>query len=826
MEHRGFYVHEYAVPWNEVHDGNAQQSISSGAMSQDAADPAEDSHNSSSFGLQKPFGATPLESTSVDSGTSSQVPFWSISGLRVPDTNEPGRDANEAEGDESLQSPCGQCIPWKSLFLELFSIILFYRFFFVTLFCFCLPLVIFMVGNAEDPRVRCLYVIGVVILCWLSNCIDAYAVALLPFILFPGLRVVSVGHVATSFMNSVSFLILGASMLAAALHRVRLDVAAADWLVRISPKHAEDLALCLMTTCFMVSTCLSNTGTMLIFCPIIDLMIRRLHPEHMGSCRETETAKSGDAKAVAVSSAAEPDCGCSILQQHEEGDEVDRALSSLRGQVDEGAAKLVAHCSVSVESGVAASRACAVHSLDAEATPNRVESVQADPITEEIMHESPELRRIRNHLFIGCAYAATLGGSATVTGATSNAVFLAVLDAMYATLPGGSAANPVTYTTWLIVSLPLGLIQLFIVWVSLGCVWIGPKAVGASLVRLACKSKRLLLTCCCCFRQSGSSSNSGPTSLTSGVVTRGNRAGKWVSIAPTMPEKGDQCKKQMDASQSEELYWARVYVIGAWLLVVCLWLSRRTVVAAVPGWGSSWEGYIDDSWPAMVVPLSLWFLPLRPRHSKPSLARATSWPVLRLRNSARRAVVTPEKEYCPAQRRVPRLPGGQRGGRKFEGILTFSVVEKEMDWGLMLLLGSGFVVASVSHACGLDKVLVENMEFLSSLSCSAQVACIMAMAALVTQVTSNTATASILMPLLSTAAKGIPGNPLLLMLAANFATTLGFLLPVSTASNAIIVRFTRIGVLQFFLSGLLPLVLCLVAAYLATFSWVSAVFHL
>ena len=59
-----------------------------------------------------------------------------------------------------------------------------------------------------------------------------------------------------------------------------------------------------------------------------------------------------------------------------------------------------------------------------------------------------------------------------------------------------------------------------------------------------------------------------------------------------------------------------------------------------------------------------------------------------------------------------------------------------------------------------------------------------------------------------------------------FATTLGFLLPVSTASNAVIVRFTEIGVRQFFLSGLLPLFFCLIAAYIASFTWVAAVFKL
>ena len=114
--------------------------------------------------------------------------------------------------------------------------------------------------------------------------------------------------------------------------------------------------------------------------------------------------------------------------------------------------------------------------------------------------------------------------------------------------------------------------------------------------------------------------------------------------------------------------------------------------------------------------------------------------------------------------------GNVQAVKPFEGILTFSVIEKEMDWGLLFLLGSGFVIASVSHVCGLELVLVNNMNFLTQQSKAIQVACIMLIAALITQITSNTATASIIMPLLSTTAKGLQGNPLLLMLAANVRT--------------------------------------------------------
>lgn len=139
-----------------------------------------------------------------------------------------------------------------------------------------------------------------------------------------------------------------------------------------------------------------------------------------------------------------------------------------------------------------------------------------------------------------------------------------------------------------------------------------------------------------------------------------------------------------------------------------------------------------------------------------------------LRGRRRRSKETAKETLGAPEARASSEASGE-GERKdrFEGILTFSVVSDEMDWGLLFLLGSGFVIASVSHACGLAKVMVHHMEFLKRISLPARVACIMGIAALTTQVTSNTATVSIIMPLLSNAVRALPHNPLLLMLPAN-----------------------------------------------------------
>jgi sodium-dependent dicarboxylate transporter 2/3/5 len=55
-----------------------------------------------------------------------------------------------------------------------------------------------------------------------------------------------------------------------------------------------------------------------------------------------------------------------------------------------------------------------------------------------------------------------------------------------------------------------------------------------------------------------------------------------------------------------------------------------------------------------------------------------------------------------------------------------------------------------------------------------------------TEVTSNTATASLLMPLLAATATATGMNPVLLMVPAVLSASCAFMLPVATAPNAIV----------------------------------------
>ena len=70
-----------------------------------------------------------------------------------------------------------------------------------------------------------------------------------------------------------------------------------------------------------------------------------------------------------------------------------------------------------------------------------------------------------------------------------------------------------------------------------------------------------------------------------------------------------------------------------------------------------------------------------------------------------------------------------------------------------------------------------------------------------TEVTSNTATASLLMPLLGTAALVLDVPPMLLMVPAVMSASCAFMLPVATAPNAVVYGSGRVSIREMARAG-------------------------
>ncbi|RXG55760.1 Solute carrier family 13 member 3 [Armadillidium vulgare] len=120
------------------------------------------------------------------------------------------------------------------------------------------------------------------------------------------------------------------------------------------------------------------------------------------------------------------------------------------------------------------------------------------------------------------------------------------------------------------------------------------------------------------------------------------------------------------------------------------------------------------------------------------------------------------------------------------GCLTWREVHEKIPWGVILLLGGGFAMAKGCNDSGLSVFIGEKLKFIGSLSPSFSVLIISISTALATEVASNTATASILMPIMNELALKMCVNPLYLMLPAGVCCSYAFMLPIATPPNAVV----------------------------------------
>jgi sodium-dependent dicarboxylate transporter 2/3/5 len=129
---------------------------------------------------------------------------------------------------------------------------------------------------------------------------------------------------------------------------------------------------------------------------------------------------------------------------------------------------------------------------------------------------------------------------------------------------------------------------------------------------------------------------------------------------------------------------------------------------------------------------------------------------------------------------------------------------KHVDWGTIMLFGGGLSLGSLMHSTGLSELLARTVlggEGAGRLWLITAIAVILA--TYVTELASNTASASMLVPVVMAvaASAGVSGLPP--VLGVSIACNLAFMLPVSTPPNAILYGTGQIKVLQMVRTGFL-----------------------
>ena len=432
-------------------------------------------------------------------------------------------------------------------------------------------------------------------------------------------------------------------------------------------------------------------------------------------------------------------------------------------------------------------------------------------------------RRLGKALVLGVAYAANIGGMATLTGTGPNLVLAGALVTLYPNASG------ISFATWMALAVPLALLVLGLAWLLLYAHFLRHQATS-------------------------------------------------YDAAHTM-----RALRQEYAALGHMGFRERV-VLADFTLLALLWISRAPKF--VPGWGDAFKPkFVTDGTTAALLAVMLFILPREPPNIaalccccwrvKPTVARrrrllgasvecsdstmaASSTPpcvelgqtpTVDIEDEAGAggsdvvpnslASSTKARRSAPVQPHLtnphPTTPNGARATRAERGaaapaactgLLEWSEVQQTLPWGVILLLGGGFALADACLASGLSELIGDRLSILSSLPTPLTSLLLMAIVALTTAVASNVATASTFVPIVAALADSMGIHPLAFMLPVTLTCSLAFVLPVSTPPNVMAFASGRLEVMDMVKVGGVLNVLGVFAVLLVINTTGSALFHL
>jgi len=118
-------------------------------------------------------------------------------------------------------------------------------------------------------------------------------------------------------------------------------------------------------------------------------------------------------------------------------------------------------------------------------------------------------------------------------------------------------------------------------------------------------------------------------------------------------------------------------------------------------------------------------------------------------------------------------------------ILDWNTLSK-LPWGILWLFGGGLALAAGIMSSGLDQWIGGQLTSFSNIPLFITIGLIVATITILTEFTSNTATATMVYPIVAVAAVTLGTDPIILMVAANMGATFAYMFPVAAPPNAIV----------------------------------------
>ncbi|MBW2733981.1 MAG: DASS family sodium-coupled anion symporter [Deltaproteobacteria bacterium] len=131
--------------------------------------------------------------------------------------------------------------------------------------------------------------------------------------------------------------------------------------------------------------------------------------------------------------------------------------------------------------------------------------------------------------------------------------------------------------------------------------------------------------------------------------------------------------------------------------------------------------------------------------------------------------------------------------KRGEFLLDWQTAVK-IPWGVMVLFGGGLAIAAGFAKTGLAVYVAGQFSSLSGASMVIFVGAVVLATVFLTELTSNTATATLLVPIMGSAAVAMGIHPFATIVSATLAASFAFMLPVATPPNAVVFGSGRVAI--------------------------------
>ncbi len=135
--------------------------------------------------------------------------------------------------------------------------------------------------------------------------------------------------------------------------------------------------------------------------------------------------------------------------------------------------------------------------------------------------------------------------------------------------------------------------------------------------------------------------------------------------------------------------------------------------------------------------------------------------------------------------------------------LDWSSAKDVVAWDVLLLFGGGLTMAAAIQSTGAASLIGAQAALLAGTSEITMMAGVATLVTFATEVTSNTALAATMMPLIAAAAETLNTNPEGLLFATAIASSCAFMMPVATPPNAIVFGTGRLHIGEMIRAGIL-----------------------